>query len=132
MESRENFSLRWNDFESNISSSFQDLRNNSEFFDVTLCCNNGIDTIQAHRVILAASSPFFLNILSHQRNHQNPLIYLKGVSLNDLEMILEFIYHGKVNIVQESLNNFLKVANELNIKGLSEGTQSPIKTEKKI
>ena len=79
MGTSESFCLKWNGFESNVSSSFQELREDSEFFDVTLCCDNGIDTIQAHKVILAACSPFFRMILSHQRNQQNPLIYLKGM-----------------------------------------------------
>ena len=44
--------FRWNDFESNISSSFQELRQRSELFDVTLCCDNGKDLVQAHKIIL--------------------------------------------------------------------------------
>ena len=49
--STDNFSLRWNDFESSMGSSFRELRNDSEFFDVTLCCGNGVDTVPAHKVI---------------------------------------------------------------------------------
>lgn len=30
------FCLRWNDFESNISSAFRELRDDADFFDVTL------------------------------------------------------------------------------------------------
>ena len=56
MGSSEDFCLRWNSFESNISGSFQELREDSEFFDVTFCCDNGIDIVQAHKVILAACS----------------------------------------------------------------------------
>jgi hypothetical protein len=37
--------FRWNDFEANISSSFRELRQESEFFDVTLCCDNGKDLV---------------------------------------------------------------------------------------
>ena len=52
LESMATIFFRWNDFESTISSSFRELRQTSEFFDVTLCCDNGTDTIQAHKVIL--------------------------------------------------------------------------------
>ena len=123
MGSSDKFCLRWNSFESNISSSFQELRNDSEFFDVTLCCDNGIDIVQAHKVILAACSPFFRKILSHQKSQQNPLLYLKGICLEDLQAALEFMYHGEVNLSQDSLNNFLAVAAELAIKGLSADTK---------
>ena len=32
----EKFCLRWNDFESNISGAFRELRDDKDFFDVTL------------------------------------------------------------------------------------------------
>ena len=134
MGSSEEFCFRWNSYESNISSSFRELREDSEFFDVTLCCDNGIDIVQAHKVILAACSPFFRDILSHQKSQQNPLLYLKGICLKDLQAVLEFMYHGEVNLAQDSLNNFLEVAEELAIKGLSADTKpmSPKATPKTL
>ena len=47
------------DFESNISTSFHKLREDNEFFDVTLCCDNDVDLVQAHEVILAVCSPYY-------------------------------------------------------------------------
>ena len=56
MGSSEKFCLRWNDFEVNISSAFHELKEEKDFTDVTLAC---ADTqVEAHKVILAASSPF--------------------------------------------------------------------------
>ena len=113
----EKFCLRWNDFESNISSSFSELRNDKDFFDVTLSCDD--EQIQAHKLIISACSPFFRNVL--RRNpHQNPLIYLKGVRFIDLQAILNFMYHGEVNVAQEDLNSFLAVAEDLKVKGLTQ------------
>ena len=117
--SSDNFSLRWNDYESSMGKSFRELRNDSEFFDVTLCCGNGMDTVPAHKVILAACSPLFRRILSSQKNHQNPLLYLKGIQLKELQTVLDFAYNGEVKIEQDSLDNFLAVAEELAIKGLT-------------
>jgi len=119
MGSSDNFCLRWNDFESNISTSFRELREDSEFFDVTLCCDNGTDIVPAHKVILAACSPLFRKILSRQKNQQNPFLYLKGIRLKELQAVLNFMYHGEVNVAQDSLNNFLAVAEELAVKGLT-------------
>jgi hypothetical protein len=56
--SSEKFCLRWNDFESNISGAFRELREEKDFFDVTLACDDE-DHVDAHRVILSACSPFF-------------------------------------------------------------------------
>ena len=119
------FFHRWNDFESNISTSFRELREDSEFLDVTLCCDNGVDIVQAHKVILAACSPLFRKILSRQKQNQNPFLYLKGIRLKELRAVLDFIYHGEVNVAQDSLNNFLAVAEELAIKGLTTDSQKP-------
>jgi len=113
----EKFCLRWNDFETNISSAFRELRDDKDFFDVTLACDD--DQMQAHKVILSACSPFFRNIL--RRNpHQHPLLYLKGVKFTDLQSVLNFMYHGEVNIAQEELNSFLAVAEDLKVKGLTQ------------
>jgi len=113
----EKFCLRWNDFESNISTAFRELRDDKDFFDVTLACDD--EQIQAHKVILSACSPFFRTVL--RRNpHAHPLLYLKGVKFSDLQSVLNFMYHGEVNVAQEELNSFLAVAEELRVKGLTQ------------
>ena len=116
MES-EKFCLRWNDFETNISSAFRELRDDKNFFDVTLACDD--EQIQAHKVILSACSPFFKTILKRNR-HEHPLLYLKGVKYADLVAVLDFMYHGEVNVAQEELSTFLGIAEDLKIKGLSQ------------
>jgi len=123
----EKFCLRWNDFESNISSAFRELRDDKDFFDITLACED--EQIQAHKIILSACSPFFRNIL--RRNiHHHPLLYLKGVKYTDLQSVLNFMYHGEVNVAQEELNSFLAVAEDLRVKGLTQSnsqTENPVK-----
>jgi len=112
----ENFSLRWNGFEHNISQAFRELRDEEDFYDVTLACED--EQIQAHKVILSAGSPFFRNILRRHK-HQNPLLYLKGVKYTDLQYVLNFMYQGEVNVAQEELNSFLAAAEDLGVKGLT-------------
>ena len=109
------FYLRWNDFENNISVAFRELRNDSDFFDVTLACDD--EQVQAHKVILSACSPFFRTVL--RRNpHAHPLLYLKGVKYSDLQAVLNFMYTGEVKVAQVELTSFLVVAEELRVKGL--------------
>jgi len=119
----DNFCLRWNDFAENVSGAFKELRTESDFFDVTLACtDSGSKTLQAHKVILSACSNFFKSTFRQQTNankHPNPYIYLRGVTYTDLTSILDFIYNGEVNVAQEDLNSFLAVAEELQIKGLT-------------
>jgi len=117
----EKFCLRWNDFETNISVAFRELREEKDFFDVTLACDDS--QIQAHKVILSACSPFFRNVL--RRNpHQHPLLFLKGVKYKELLSVLNFMYMGEVNVAQEELNSFLAVAEDLRVKGLTQNNSS--------
>ena len=104
MGSSEKFCLRWNDFETNISVAFRELREEKDFFDVTLACDDS--QVQAHKVILSACSPFFRHIL-RKNPHQHPLLYLKGVKYKELLCVLNFMYMGEVNVAQEELNSFL-------------------------
>ena len=60
---REELCVRWNDFESNFSVAFRELREAKELFNVTLACDE--DQIQAHKVILLASR-YILRIFNFQ------------------------------------------------------------------
>jgi len=126
--SSEKFCLRWNDFERNISSAFKDIRDEKEFFDITIACED--EQLQAHKVILSACSPFFKNVL-RRNQHQHPLLYLKGVSYRDMEAVLNFMYHGEVNVAQDDLNSFLQVAEDLRVKGLTQNDSANAVTGKK-
>jgi len=119
------FCLRWNDFETNISSAFKELKNDQDFFDITLACA-GEKQVQAHKVILSACSPFFKTILK-KNPHQHPLVYLKGVQYEEVLSVVNFMYHGEVNVAQESLASFLAVAEELQVKGLSQDNNEKAK-----
>merc|ERR1719151_610192 len=107
MATKEKFCLKWN----------QDIKDENDFMDVTLACEES--QVTAHKVVLSACSSFFRSVL--RRNpHQHPLLYIKGVAFSDLESLLDFMYYGEVNIAQENLNSFLSVAEELQVKGLTQ------------
>ena len=117
MEGSEKFCLKWNDFETNISTAFREIRDDKDLLDCTLSC--GPQQLQAHKLILSACSPFFRTVFK-QNPHTHPLLYLKGISFTDLQAVITFMYHGEVNVAQEDLNNFLQVAEELKVKGLTQ------------
>ena len=88
---------------------------------MTLACENG-EQMEAHKVILAASSPFFENIL-RRKKHSHPLIYFQS---QDLLNILDF---GKTNVYQGSLDSFFAIAEELKLKALTGQTTSVLMKE---
>lgn len=51
---------------------------------------------------------------------KHPVIVLQDVAFTDLHALVEFIYHGEVNVHQRSLSSFLKTAEVLRVSGLTQ------------
>ena len=115
----EKFSLQWSNFRSNVCSAFQDLREDKDFTDVTLACEDG-QQLEVHKVILASASSFFRNILKTNK-HTHPIIFLRGLKSEDLVAVdVDYIYKGEADVFQENLDSFLSIAKDLQLKGLTE------------
>ena len=116
MESNDNFCLRLNSFDIGVKAAWQELQMAEDFYDMTLACQDR--QIKTHRVVISSYSLVLRNILKSTRN-PHPLIYLRKVKYTNLQNLLTFMYQG-----EEYLSSFLEVAEDLNIKGLSEGNNS--------
>ena len=103
--------LAWEDFQGKISESFNNLRTDQDFCDVTLVCEEN-QQIKAHKVVLASSSSLLKNMLKTV-THSHPLLYFWDVKERDLHKIVEFIYTGQVAIYQSDLDEFLKISAKL-------------------
>ena len=110
----EKLCLQWSDFQENIKSAIGNLREDKDFQDVTLVSEDG-QQVEAHKVILASSSPFFQKLLGRNK-HTHPLIYMRGVKFEDLLAIVDYLYCGEANVFQENLDSFLAIAEELQLK----------------
>lgn len=116
MEKEEKFCLKWNDYSSNLEKSFRELRSDKMLFDITLACDN--TQVKAHMVVLSACSNFFKEIL-RTNTHKHPFLYLRGVKISHLNSLLDFMYNGEVNMGHSELSEFLLVAGDLEVKGLT-------------
>ena len=132
--------LNWNNFQENMRSAFQDLRWDPDLADVTLACED--QSIKAHQVVLSSCSPIFKKLLK-AHSHPHPLIYMRGVKLNNLLALMDYIYLGSADISQDHIEEFLLLAEELQLKGLSErdfgeifsgsnGTDTPLEQDEFI
>ena len=119
----EKFCLKWNDFQKNVSKSFNELRSEEDFFDVTLISDDE-SKLAAHKLVLSSCSSFFKSILRLSTT-SNPIIYLSGVSSQNLRLMLDYMYQGEVQIFQEQLDDFLTVAQKLKIEGLISDEKKP-------
>ena len=121
------FTLKWEDHQKHVTSSLLNMREDSDFFDVTLM---GADNckIQAHMIILAAGSYSFRDILKNC-DHSHPLIYMNGMTQKVLNNILLFIYEGKVDIPLEDVTEFLEIAKDMKVIGLESFEQQALQHE---
>ena len=111
----EKLCLQWNDFKENAIGSLGNLKDDKDFLDVTLASEDG-KQIEAHKLILAISSPFFKNLLKRNK-HPHPLLYMRGLKSADLLAIVDFLYCGEAKVYEENLDSFLSIAEELQLKG---------------
>ena len=112
----EKVNLMWNSFQENISTTYKELREETAFTDVTLACD-GPQSFKVHRLILSASSPVF-NVLLRKHTSSHALIYLRGILEKDLNSLIDFMYHGEINVHEEDLDRFISLAEEFQIKGI--------------
>ena len=112
----EKFCLKWNDFQENALKTFSKLRNEDDFFDVTLVADDQ-KQLMAHKVILSSCSEYFKNILKNNI-HSHPIMCLEGINHEDLNRLLDYIYQGEVQIFKDELDRFLKIAQRFKLQGL--------------
>ena len=116
----EDLNLTWSSYSDHLKQMLEDLITSQSFTDVTLVCDDKVQ-LEAHKIILISSSAFFRNIfkLSAISGEAKPIIYLKGINHEDMKPILNFIYLGEARFSQERTNQFLKVAQDLELTAIS-------------
>ena len=122
----EKFDLKWNDFSSNVQKSFKNLRKEEDFFDITLV-GDDFKHVTAHKLVLASSSEYFKMVFSNNKNYfqSHAMICLEGLNQSDLNNVLDYIYHGEIQIYQHDLDRFLGIAERLKLEGLIGGGDQP-------
>ena len=95
------------------------LRRKESFFDVTVSVKD--KEFKAHRLVLAASSPFFLSLLvsdMRERKEQFIRIELEEATGSVMEEVLKYIYIGNIAVTKENAHDLVTAAEYLLLPGL--------------
>ena len=112
----EKFCLKWHDYQQNIFDTFVKLRTDESFCDVTLVADDK-KKFEAHKVVISSCSQYFKSILQVNM-HPRPILCLVGVKSVVLNQILDYIYLGEVQLHEDHLDDFLSIAQKLQLTGL--------------
>ncbi|CAG0894019.1 unnamed protein product [Darwinula stevensoni] len=112
------YNLKWNSHNSETCQAFSSLRNDGIHVDTVL--SSGLKNIKVHKLVLCAGSKYFERMfqLNNQFSSPTTVFHFHGIPFNLLEWIIDYIYTGEVILPQESLMDFLALAESLEVKGL--------------
>lgn len=115
--SPQQFCLRWNNYQTNLTNVFDQLLQSESFVDVTLACDG--HSVKAHKMVLSACSPYFQSLF-FENPCQHPIVIMRDIKWPELKAAVEFMYKGEINVSQDQIGPLLKVAESLKIRGLAD------------
>ena len=116
------FRFEWNTFDSKLVSASKDLFREKTFTDVTLVSDD-LQMTSVHRFVLGRASSTFKKLFLVNCS-ANAMLYLKGIKQAELDLVLQFIYTGEVDVPTDRINDFLEAANDLDISELKNRSQT--------
>lgn len=99
-----------------MAAAFAQMYKDETLVDVTLSC--GDHQVHAHRLVLSACSTYFKNMFEKPANpFYYPIVTIDNMYIEDLKLVLEFMYRGEVMIPHERLATVSRCATSLEVDG---------------
>ncbi|GAB0097951.1 hypothetical protein DMENIID0001_136400 [Sergentomyia squamirostris] len=98
-----------------LGSMFPEMLSGQKFVDVTLAVEGR--RIQCHRVILAAYSSYFSDLLEENPSQHPIIIFSSEIKFWMIQALVEFMYRGEVSVRQGDFGDLMKCAETLKIHG---------------
>ncbi|XP_076790509.1 actin-binding protein IPP isoform X4 [Arvicanthis niloticus] len=90
------------------------MRSGQHFCDVQL--QVGKETFQVHRLVLAASSPYFAALFTGgMKESSKDVVQILGIEAGIFQLLLDFIYTGLVNIAVNNVQELIVAADMLQL-----------------
>lgn len=90
--------------------------------DATVACDGKLYPV--HQLVLSTCSEYFEEMFA-KTHGKHPVIVLKDIKKEVFEALLQYMYVGEVNVVQEKLSELIGAAECLKIKGLAVPDEEP-------
>ncbi|CAG0895073.1 unnamed protein product [Darwinula stevensoni] len=110
------YNVKWHAHHAETVQSFENLRHQESFIDITLFCNGQF--LRAHKLVLGALSGYFERILIRD-GPGTSLIHFFGMDMYILRFLVEFMYTGEVKVPSDDIEKFFEFAEKLEVKGLT-------------
>jgi len=108
--------LKWSNHSAAFHKTLSDLHTQEKYADVTIACENRY--FKVHKMVLSSCSHYFDEIFE-QTTCKHPVIVLKDIRAEDVETLISYMYIGEANVAEERLQELMKAADCLQIRGLS-------------
>ena len=119
--STDDFLLKWNDHHKLFFAGADEILTNQEFTDVTLSAGDKI--FKAHKFVLSICSPYFQGLF-RKLGPEKHVIFLKDISAAHLELLLQYMYRGEIKVRETELVTVLNVAQSLEVRGLTDNSET--------
>lgn len=97
-----------------VFSALCSLMEHQSLVDLAIRCGN--NTIHAHKCILAANSPYFREQL--EKNVFTEQVVVTGIDFSVMKAVVEFMYCGETQVLEDHLKQLAAVAKLFQIRGL--------------
>jgi len=118
-------SYKWNNFRDNLSKAVSDLlKSNYIEPNITLSVENG--SVRAHQLVLASCSPYFRDLIKTILPSQHPVVFIKDVKLETINLLLQFMYNGVVSVPDRLFVQFKSLGSSFKVAGIYEDVENVV------
>ncbi|GLG94051.1 GL23182 [Gryllus bimaculatus] len=87
-------------------------------------------SLEAHKVILAACSPFFKSLFLQSRG-KDVFVLHRDIKFRELKTLIEFVYYGDLRFCDDTIEELMIAAEILQIRGLQGRSKACFQSTKK-
>jgi len=116
------YMLQWHEHHTSFFRLMEELCREQSLTDVTITC--GDVSLEAHSLILGASSPILRSILAKGEGKKQTLHFM-DMNPYHMQLLLQYMYRGEISVPQNELGPLMTSARSLQIKGLTSTTVPP-------